>query len=103
MVWLVTGTILFSVTERSFGWSAIEALYFVFTSLSTIGLGDYFPQSTIGYYVLIPFCTIGLGLLAIAISLASERFGKWKQRAMERASLVLAERRLSQRRHRIRN
>ena len=65
----------FSISEKENGWTFVNALYFVITSLTTIGLGDFFPTSLPGYYFLVPFCVIGLGLLAVVVTLMEDWYG----------------------------
>src|SRR3712207_7084640 len=42
---LVGGTIFYSLEE---GWSVVDAFYFSVTTLTTVGLGDLTPATTLG-------------------------------------------------------
>ena len=44
IITLVGGTIFYSSVE---GWSVVDALYFSVTTLTTVGLGDLTPKTTI--------------------------------------------------------
>src|SRR5918998_272502 len=58
---LSTGTIFYSLQE---GWSLVDALYFSVTTLTTVGLGDLSPATTIGKLFTIVYIFSGIGLLA---------------------------------------
>jgi voltage-gated potassium channel Kch len=58
---LLTGTIFYSLQE---GWTLVDALYFSVTTLTTVGLGDLAPTTTIGKLFTIVYIFSGLGLLA---------------------------------------
>jgi voltage-gated potassium channel len=58
---LLGGTIFYSLQE---GWSLVDALYFSVTTLTTVGLGDLAPTTTIGKLFTIVYIFSGLGLLA---------------------------------------
>src|ERR687894_2137098 len=58
---LMTGTIFYSLQE---GWSLVDALYFSVTTLTTVGLGDLSPATTIGKLFTIVYIFSGIGLLA---------------------------------------
>jgi hypothetical protein len=45
LVTLLGGTVFYSTME---GWSVVDALYFSVTTLTTVGLGDLAPKTTIG-------------------------------------------------------
>ena len=54
LVFVVGGAILFSAWE---GWDYVDGSYFCFTSLLTIGFGDFVPGNTIkqvGFFVSLP-------------------------------------------------
>ena len=42
---LLGGTIFYSLEE---GWSVVDAFYFSVTTLTTVGLGDLAPETTLG-------------------------------------------------------
>ena len=58
---LLSGTIFYSLQE---GWSLVDALYFSVTTLTTVGLGDLAPTTTIGKLFTIIYIFSGLGLIA---------------------------------------
>src|SRR5215210_2285833 len=58
---LLGGTIFYSLQE---GWSLVDALYFSVTTLTTVGLGDLAPTTTIGKLFTIVYIFSGLGLIA---------------------------------------
>jgi voltage-gated potassium channel len=72
---LVSGTIFYSLQE---GWSVVDALYFSVTTLSTVGLGDLAPTTTIGKLFTVVYIFSGLGLIAGFINtIGKEAFGRW--------------------------
>jgi voltage-gated potassium channel len=58
---LLTGTIFYSLQE---GWSLVDALYFSVTTLTSVGLGDLAPTTTIGKLFTVVYIFSGLGLIA---------------------------------------
>jgi voltage-gated potassium channel len=57
---LLTGTIFYSLQE---GWSLVDALYFSVTTLTSVGLGDLAPTTTIGKLFTVVYIFSGLGLI----------------------------------------
>ena len=57
---LALGTISFHYLE---GWSWIDALYFSIITLTTIGYGDFSPQSTAGKLFTIAYIVVGVGMI----------------------------------------
>lgn len=94
-VWFAFGVLVFSLVEH---WSALESFYFVFVSLTTIGLGDVTPQTKAGSAFLVFFGMIGLGLVAVLITLLQmtiSSVGMKKIRAAKRKKeLILKEKQL---------
>ena len=64
--WVGIGMIIFTLTE---GWAPEVTFYFLFVSLTTVGLGDFFPQSSAGLIFLLFFAMVGLGLVAVLLTL----------------------------------
>ena len=58
---LLIGTIFYRLQE---GWSLVDALYFSVTTLTTVGLGDLYPTTTIGKLFTVVYIFSGLGLIA---------------------------------------
>lgn len=78
LIWVAIGTVVLYYVEEN--WRVINTVYFLFVSLTTVGLGDVFPETNIGRSFLILFCLVGLGLLAILIKLLENIFGSIKQK-----------------------
>ena len=66
LMWVGLGTVGFSHIE---GWDLSQTFYFIFVSLTTIGLGDFFPSTGLGKALLILFAMVGLGLVAMLLTL----------------------------------
>ena len=66
--WLALGMFFFAAAE---GWSNVESMYFGVVTLTTIGFGDYFPNTPrgVGFHFL--FCIFGLGLVATLLGALS--------------------------------
>jgi hypothetical protein len=65
-VWLLFGgTIIFMILESL---SILDAFYFSFITLATIGYGDIAPQTDLGKIATIIYSVAGLGILAALFS-----------------------------------
>lgn len=67
ILWFI-GAIVFWKSERSQDWSYFVALYFSYTSLLTIGYGDYQPQSCSGRPFFVFWSLLAVPTLTILIS-----------------------------------
>lgn len=71
---LLAGTIFYSYEE---GWSVVDAFYFSVTTLTTVGLGDLSPSTTLGKLFTVVYIFTGLGLIAAFITkIATETFSE---------------------------
>lgn len=68
---LLIGTLFYSIVEKM---HVIDALYFSVITLTTIGYGDLHPVTTIGKIFTIFYIFIGLGVMAIFISVVAKAF-----------------------------
>ena len=64
--WISLGVLVFSLAEK---WRPDQALYFLFVSLTTVGLGDFFPKTPFGLVFLVLFSMVGLGLATVLLKL----------------------------------
>jgi Ion channel. len=64
VITLFTGTTFYHVTEK---WSLLNSFYFSFTTLTTIGYGDFVPQTVIGKLFTVFYTIVGIGMMAIFI------------------------------------
>jgi voltage-gated potassium channel len=69
---LLSGTIFYSLEE---GWTIVDAFYFSVTTLSTVGLGDLSPTTTLGKLFTVIYICAGLSLvLGFIDTVAKETF-----------------------------
>ncbi|TVY57474.1 Outward-rectifier potassium channel TOK1 [Lachnellula cervina] len=66
-LWLV-GAAVFQATEYGQDWSYFGSLYFAYTSLLTIGYGDFYPQSNSGKPFFVLWSLLAVPSLTILIS-----------------------------------
>jgi len=59
------GTIFYSNFE---GWSLLDSLYFSVITLTTVGFGDFTPQTDIGKMFTIVYVLVGIFLLLIFVN-----------------------------------
>lgn len=75
------GAVVFAFLEE---WTIFEAGYFVFVSMSTIGFGDYVPQSSVNMLGSILYLVFGLALTSMCLTVLQNRcnngFGKVRTR-----------------------
>lgn len=62
---LVTGTIFYTLVE---GWSILDSLYFSVIAASTVGFGDFAPQTAPGKVFTIVYVLVSVGLLVLILS-----------------------------------
>src|SRR3712207_43441 len=58
---LASGTIFYTTVEK---WSVVDAFYFSVTTLTTVGLGDLAPTTTLGKLFTVLYILVGIGLIA---------------------------------------
>jgi voltage-gated potassium channel len=74
VITLVGGTVFYSMVE---GWSIVDAFYFSVTTLTTVGLGDLSPTTTIGKLFTVIYIFAGLSLvLGFIETVAKETFSR---------------------------
>ena len=62
---LASGTYFYWHVE---GWSVVDALYFCFMTMSTIGYGDLVPTSPLSKMFTMVFATLSIGLFAAIVA-----------------------------------
>ena len=61
------------------GWSVLDSLYFYVITLTTVGYGDFSPQTPAGKIFTIIYILVGLGLISGFVILLAERIGIMKK------------------------
>ncbi len=67
---LISGMIFYHSVE---GWTWLDSLYFSVITLTTVGYGDFSPQTDAGKVFTMIYILVGLGILAGFITLLSQR------------------------------
>lgn len=68
---IVIGTVGFHLIE---GWSLIDSFYTTIATLSTVGYGDYSPDSTVGKFFAVFVILFGVGMMFYTLVLLAETF-----------------------------
>uniref|UniRef100_A0A1A9VCM9 Potassium channel domain-containing protein n=1 Tax=Glossina austeni TaxID=7395 RepID=A0A1A9VCM9_GLOAU len=72
--YIISGAILFHKMQN---WSVLEALYFCFTSLGTIGFGELAPTGNLSLYLASVYILIGMAVVAMCFSLIQTELVMW--------------------------
>lgn len=75
--YVTSGALLFHKMQN---WSVLEALYFCFTSLGTIGFGELAPTGTLTLYLASAYILIGMAVVAMCFSLIQTELVMWLRR-----------------------
>ncbi|HIB1802422.1 TPA: potassium channel family protein [Enterococcus faecalis] len=73
---LLSGTIFYSTVEKL---SPLDSLYLSFMTLTTIGYGDVHPVTDLGKIFTMIYATVGLGIMAMFISVVAKSYLYSKQ------------------------
>tara|TARA_B100000795_G_scaffold168587_1_gene126993 strand:- start:1048 stop:1548 length:501 start_codon:yes stop_codon:yes gene_type:complete len=74
--WIGIGTLTLCLAEE---WTFLEGIYFSIVTLTTVGFGDLFPATLGGRIFLIVFAMIGLGILAVMLTLIEGLLDDWEK------------------------
>ncbi|WP_236974748.1 potassium channel family protein [Membranihabitans maritimus] len=75
---LAIGSITYHWIE---GWSWIDSLYFSVITLTTIGYGDFSPQTSVGKLFTIFYILMGLGMILSFIHTVYNHYNEIKRKA----------------------
>ena len=81
IVMLMLGTILFHFIEN---WRWIDSLYFCVTTLTTVGYGDFSPQTDVGKIVFVFYILTGLGILLAFINAFSKKLIEYRTQLIKK-------------------
>jgi voltage-gated potassium channel Kch len=74
---IITGTLVYHFVE---GWSYIDSLYFSVVTLTTIGYGDFAPQTDEGKLFTILYIVIGIGMILSFINTVQHHYTYMKHK-----------------------
>jgi voltage-gated potassium channel Kch len=74
---LIIGTISYHYIE---GWSYIDSLYFSVVTLTTIGYGDFTPQTDTGKIFTVFYIIVGIGVILSFINTIQHHYIKMRYR-----------------------
>ena len=80
---LALGTWFYTKVEH---WSILDSLYFSVITLTTVGYGDFSPQTTPGKIFTMIYVLVGLGLISGFVYLLADRTGIIKKSDDEEAA-----------------
>ncbi|XP_053952121.1 TWiK family of potassium channels protein 7 [Anastrepha ludens] len=72
--YVTSGALLFHKLQN---WSVLEALYFCFTSLGTIGFGELAPTGNLTLYLASAYILVGMAVVAMCFSLIQTEIVMW--------------------------
>lgn len=78
---LLIGTVTYHYLED---WSWLDAFYFSFITLTTIGFGDFAPKTDFGKIFTIIYITIGVGIILAFINTLYLHYNSRKKRAKKK-------------------
>ncbi len=78
---LFIGTMVYHNLE---GWGYLDSLYFSIITLTTVGYGDFSPQTTGGKMFTIFYIFLGIGIILAFINTLYNHFEKEQQRKKEK-------------------
>ena len=73
---LLLGTVTYPYLE---GWSYVDALYFSIITLTTVGYGDFSPQTVEGKLFTIFYIILGVGMILTFINTVYHHFQKERE------------------------
>ena len=73
---LGVGTAFYPVLE---GWSILDSLYFCVITLTTVGFGDFHPETTAGKIFTICYVFTGLGFVMAFVTTLVQRSSSWAE------------------------
>lgn len=71
---LAAGTAFYPVAE---GWSVLDSLYFSVITLTTVGYGDFSPETAVGKMFTILYIFVGLGFIMAFVTTIVQRSKFW--------------------------
>lgn len=84
-VYIFSGALMYTLWEN---WTFLEAFYFTFTSLATIGFGDILPSHPKFFVAAGAYILVGLSLIAMVINVIMEAVSETITKATDQVIMV---------------
>lgn len=78
---LIIGTVVYHYLEN---WTWLDAFYFSFITLTTIGFGDFAPKTDEGKVFTIIYITIGVGIILAFINTLYHHYNSQKKKGKKK-------------------
>lgn len=65
---VIVGTFVFHIVE---GWRYLDSMYFTVVTITTIGYGDFTPQTDLGKVITMAYLFLGVGIVLYLFSIVS--------------------------------
>ncbi|KAF4621304.1 hypothetical protein D9613_000821 [Agrocybe pediades] len=79
IVWIGGALIFWNCEHKSQGWTFPQSFYFTYTTLLTIGYGDFYPNSAAGKPFFVVWSLISVPAMTVLISNMGDTVVKWVQ------------------------
>lgn len=82
---LAIGTVVYHYLE---GWDFVDAMYFSVITLTTIGYGDFSPQTTGGKVFTVFYILIGIGIILSFINTVYNHYSEQRKRTKSLSKFI---------------
>ena len=86
LLWILGGSVTINLIER---WTFLDSVYFIVMTLTTVGLGDFVPQTRAGAIFMVFYCMFGLGIIAVLVNAIAQFNAAVKNRAQHKAAEIV--------------
>lgn len=78
MIVLASGTVVYHYVE---GWRWLDSLYFSFITLTTIGYGDFSPETDFGRIFTMVYVVFGIGIILAFVNTVFQHYDESRKKS----------------------